>query len=97
MSPKGILEKDCMSSAKQTVPNKKVLQEQYAVNCMQYERVINDLQQRIKRDLSKIELVPTIKASYPKALADCEQALNIEPESSQALKLKELIKAYITV
>ena len=50
-----------MSSEKQTVPNKKVLQEQYEVSCIQYERVLNDLQQRIKRDLSKIELVPTIK------------------------------------
>ncbi len=51
-----------MLSEKQTLPNKKVLQEQYEVNCIQYEKVVNDLQQRIKLDLSKIELVPTIKS-----------------------------------
>ena len=32
---------------------------------------------------------------YPKAFADCEQALNMELESLQAQKLKELIKAYV--
>ena len=50
-----------MSSEKHTVPNKKVLQEQYEVNCIQYEKVLNDLQQRIKLDLNKIEVVSTIK------------------------------------
>ncbi len=50
-----------MSSEKHTVPNKKVLQEQYEVNCIQYEKVLNVLQQKIKVDLNKIELVPTIK------------------------------------
>ena len=49
-------------SAKQSLPNKKVLQEHYEANCIQYERVVNDLQQRIKLDLSKIDLVPTVKA-----------------------------------
>jgi hypothetical protein len=32
---------------------------------------------------------------YTKALADCEQALNIEPECRQAQKFQELVKSYI--
>lgn len=50
-----------MLSVKQSLPNKKVLQEQYKVNCIQYESVLNDLQERIKLDLNKIKVVSTIK------------------------------------
>jgi tetratricopeptide (TPR) repeat protein len=32
---------------------------------------------------------------YPKALSDCEQALNIEPEACQAQKFRELVRSYM--
>ena len=76
-----------MLSEKQTLPNKKVLQEQYEVNCIQYEKVLNDLQQRIKLDLNKIELVPTIKArvksfdSYYKKLLRLLKKLKSQQEN----------------
>ena len=69
-----------MSPEKHTVPNKKVLQEHYEVNCIQYEKVLNALQQKIKVDLNKIELVPTIKVRiksfgsyYKKVLSSLKQ------------------------
>jgi tetratricopeptide (TPR) repeat protein len=32
---------------------------------------------------------------YPKALSDCEQSLNIEPEAFQVQKFRELVRSYI--
>lgn len=50
-----------MFSPKQTVPSKKVLQNEYETRCVTYEKILNDLQQRIKLDLNQINIVFTIK------------------------------------
>jgi len=51
-----------MFSVTQPIPNRKVLQKQYEAKCLQYERILYDLQQSIKLGLNQIELSPTIKA-----------------------------------
>ena len=77
-----------MSAAKKNLLNKKAIQEEYEINKKYYETVLNDLQQRIKLDLNKIEVVATVKGRVKSFGSYYKKVLRLQ---KQFEKQKELI------
>ena len=77
-----------MLTAKKNLLNKKAIQKEYEIKNNYFETVLNELQQRIKLDLSKIEVVSTVKGRVKSFDSYYKKVLRLQ---KQLEKQKELI------